>query len=424
MPLSWKRKPKPKTSQAEKRQREHINRIAWTLYESRVSQNKEIDKDNIWTTAEKIAKSPLRKALFTCNRPFIKLEKLIWEPILTWADNQALLSLLGVIGNVGLIIAVGMYIGSEKQRRDTEVLTAWQTLTSAHGQPGSGGRIQALEFLNASPRNSKYSGANWRRRAICLWICTWPNESLAGIDLSVDAIEPPGPITQEETSDKKASRTIPRRVYLYGVQLPGAYLFYANLEGTNLGAANLERANLGGFSNLKGTSFWSANLKGANLGSANLEGASLTLDNLKGAHLDAANLERAFLMRANLEGADLDGANLEGADLESSNLKGVTLKSTNLEGAINLTQQQISQAKLCGTILPPDISLDPNRDCKELGINPKTGLPESLSYDSPLEGLCQRNPKKGNRSPQQASKPQTNAPPHAHAPHADHPLTG
>ena len=163
MPLSWKRKPKPKAVPIDKRRQEQINQIAWTLYESRFSHNKTIDKRNIWITAEKIAKSPLRRALFTCNRPFIKLEKLIWEPILVWADNQALLSLLGLIGNVGLIIAVGMYIGSEKQRRDAEVLTAWQTITNAYSQPGDGGRIHALEFLNASPRNREddYPGANW-----------------------------------------------------------------------------------------------------------------------------------------------------------------------------------------------------------------------------------------------------------------------
>jgi hypothetical protein len=106
----------------------------------------------------------------------------VWEPLLRWADNQALISLLGVVGNIGILIAVVSYVGSEKQRRDAEVLNAWQTLTSAYGQSGSGGRIQALEFLNASP------GANWRRRFpwFCapLPLCTWPQESLAGIDLT------------------------------------------------------------------------------------------------------------------------------------------------------------------------------------------------------------------------------------------------
>lgn len=365
MPLSWKRKPKPETIQAEKRQRERIDRIAWTLYESRFSHNKKIDKDNIWTTAEKIAKSPVRRALFTCNRPFIKLEKLIWEPILTWADNQALLSLLGVIGNVGLIIAVGMYIGSEKQRRDTEVLTAWQTLTNAHGQSGNGGRIHALEFLNASPRNTKYDypGANWRRRAICLWICTWPSESLAGIDLSVDAIETQKPTSQEETSDEKLPKTDPRRVYLASVQLPETNLFSANFEGAYLWRANFEGAYLG-----------DANLEETYLGGVNFERARLEYASLEGAYLDSANLEGAYLWRANFEGADLGRASLKGAYLGSANFEGARLDYANLEEARSITQQQISSAKLCSTILPANISLDPNRDCKELGITPETGF--------------------------------------------------
>lgn len=31
------------------------------------------------------------------------------------------------------------------------MFAAWQTITSAHGQSGSGGRIKAIEFLNSRP---------------------------------------------------------------------------------------------------------------------------------------------------------------------------------------------------------------------------------------------------------------------------------
>lgn len=348
MPLSWKRNPKNEKIRKERRQ-EQINKIVWKLYDHQSPHNKKINKDTLWTTAEKIAKSPLRTAVFNCNRPFIKIEKFIWEPILTWADNQALLSLLGVVGNVGLIIAVGMYIGSEKQRRDTEVLTAWQTLTNAHGQPGNGGRIHALEFLNASPRNQEYDypGANWRRRASCLWICTWKPESLAGIDLSAEPINTPEPDTQETSPDDEKPNNDIRSVYLSNIQLPGADLWHANLEGADLVLANLEGADL-----------WHVNLEGAFLRQANLEGANLKFANLKG----------AFLRQANLEGTDLRQANLKGAFLGSASLEGANLRQANLEGVEVLTQEQISQAKLCNTKFPADISLDPNRDCKELGI--------------------------------------------------------
>ena len=138
-----------------------------------------------------------------------------------------------------------MYIGSEKQRRDTEVLNAWQTLTNAEDQPGSGGRIKSLEFLNASPRNKEtgYPGANWRRRASCLWICTWDAESLEGINLSAGS---------KDQSSTKDFLSDPTRIYLRKIHLPGANLRSAILENTHLEDANLQDAILD-YAHLKDT---------------------------------------------------------------------------------------------------------------------------------------------------------------------------
>lgn len=224
--------------------------IAYQLYQNRQLLNRSGDSNSDWQTAGEILAKPHKRFLFDNHTRLIRLEKTLWEPLLQWADNQALISLLGLVGNVGILIAVASYVGSEKQRREAEVLNAWQTLTSAYGQSGSGGRIQALEFLNASP------GANWRRRFpwFCAPhpLCTWPAGSLAGINLTVD----------DES-----------RVYLWGITLPRADLRLANLEGAHLGLANLEGAFLG-----------EANLEGAYLGLANLEGAYLRAANLKGAY--------------------------------------------------------------------------------------------------------------------------------------------
>lgn len=180
-------------------------------------------------------------------KPFVWMEKRIWEPLLSWGENQALISLLGLLGNLGLIIAVVSYIGLEKQRRDDQVYAAWQTITNAQGQSGNGGRILALEFLNASP------GANWRLHFpwICIsedWLCSkWKPESLDGVDLA--------------------------KAYLAGIQLPKASLVEANLEGVVL---------------------WGANLQGANLEEANLQGAKLGAANLEGVRLDETNFQGAF----------------------------------------------------------------------------------------------------------------------------------
>ncbi|MEO0534519.1 MAG: hypothetical protein AAF215_11725 [Cyanobacteria bacterium P01_A01_bin.123] len=63
-------------------------------------------------------------------RPFIWAERRL-EAVLKMLQQLALLEILSIIGNVGLIVAIAVYVGSEKQRRDAEVLNAWQTLTSS-----------------------------------------------------------------------------------------------------------------------------------------------------------------------------------------------------------------------------------------------------------------------------------------------------
>lgn len=284
MPGQWSNRSKALKRRQERRQRA-TERIAFKLYQNRLLLGSPGDEGSDWEKASQIVRNPIKTALFTSHRAWVRLEKKIGEPILAWVNDQAVLSLLGAIGNLGLILAVATYIGSEKQRRDAEVLNAWQTITSAYGQAGNGGRVQALEFLNASP------GANWRRKfpwaCAPLQLCLWPPESLAGINLTV-----PG-----ESKE---------RVYLGGINLKGAILAYANLKGANLSGANLA---------------------GANLREANLAGVRLN--------------------EANLAGADLSGANLVGANLAGANL--------------------------CRTTLPEGSNLDPNRDCKALSIDPKTG---------------------------------------------------
>jgi hypothetical protein len=295
MPLSAKPRLVPRKSRAEKQQ-ERTEQIAYKLYRNRLLLGKLGDADSDWKTAEEIVRNRLRSILFACHQPFIELEKNISEPLLTWANNQAWLSLLGIIGNVGIIIAVVTYVGSEKQRRDTEVLNAWQTITSAHGLPGIGGRIQALEFLNASP------GANWRRKFpwFCapLPLCTWPAESLDGINLAVEPMNNIVLYQQTTSPDNNDSTPKFQEVYLRGIQLP-----------------------------------------------------------------------RARLSSANLQGAILRDTNLQRTDLRDANLQEKCLWNANLQEARGITQSQLIQAKLCGTMLPDGIALDSNRDCQELGID-------------------------------------------------------
>jgi uncharacterized protein YjbI with pentapeptide repeats len=161
------------------------------------------------------------------------------------------------------------------------------------------------------------------------------------------------------------------RANLWGAYLTEADLLGADLTGATLVGANLTRAGLVG-ANLQGAFLVGANLTEADLWGAYLAGA-LMADALTRAFLKGARLEGASLDSANLTGASLAFANLTGANLDSANLTGANLNSTNLTGAVHLTPDQLALAKLCRTTLPEGITLDPNRDCEELGIDPETG---------------------------------------------------
>ncbi|MEM9809091.1 MAG: hypothetical protein AAF959_27875, partial [Cyanobacteria bacterium P01_D01_bin.56] len=74
-----------------------------------------------------------KKATHPAFKLFYKTEKRL-EKFLHWLQSLALIEIIGIVGNISIIIAVLTYVSSEKQRRDAEVLNAWQTITSAHGQ--------------------------------------------------------------------------------------------------------------------------------------------------------------------------------------------------------------------------------------------------------------------------------------------------
>ena len=405
MPWSWKRKPtssqKLPEDISEEKQRKHIERVAYELYQNRLLLGRPGDAQSDWETATKIVQSDWCTTLFAIHRPFIQLEKNVWEPLLAWANNQALLSLLGLVGNVGLIIAVATYIGSEKQRRDAEVLNAWQTLTSAHGQAGNGGRIRALEFLNASP------GANWRRRFpwFCAPhpICVWPSESLAGVNLSVESEDTVGNEAESTSAEEGGTKYIGQeggsadgtqgrggigRVYLSLIQLPGAHLATANFQGADLAAVNFQDANLR---------------------FANLQDSFLIWANLQGADLRGANLQNSFLEIANLQGADLRGANLRDANLATTNLRDANLATTNLRDAIflgtdlrstrYLRQEDLnsdSPPLICNSPLPPGIKIKDgkDRDCDQMVSALLEHFPDAFGSLENAEAFVKRHRKK------------------------------
>ena len=349
-----------------------------------VKQKTKIPKETLRRMGMYIPPQELEKKVHPVLWPLWWAEKRL-ERLLGLLQRLALLEILGIIGNVGILFAVVAYIGTEKQRRDAEVFNAWQTITGAYGQSGNGGRIQALEFLNASPANreGQYPGANWRRRSVCFWICTWPAASLEGIDLSVSLEEKGAYLRAVQLRRARLGEADLQNADLGGANFEGAELGDVNLAGANLSAANFEEAYLGDANligasllsaNLANINFVGANLQKANLSGTNLHGADLSKANLQGANLANATLTEADLQWADLSGADLEGADLSGVILDFADFDGTNLHKTDLQGiylyisnsGYTYISADIEKAIFCETILPDGIDIDPNRDCQKI----------------------------------------------------------
>ncbi|NEO89028.1 MAG: pentapeptide repeat-containing protein [Moorea sp. SIO3G5] len=308
-----------------------VQEIAYQLYQNRLLVKGEGDAEQDWHKAEQIVKNPLKLALFKCHQPFISIEKKFLEPVLDYLNRLALLEILGLVGNLSLLVGVIVFLAGEQDRRNAEVYQAWQVVTAAYDQAGSGGRKEALEFLNSEPRRIPWFWLTWRRQ-------------------SLEGLEAP-------------------KAYLRGVQLSDAELVNANLQQANLFAANLQKANLYAAklqkadlskANLKDARLYRANLQGASLSEAQLQKARLYRANLQQAILDAANLHNASLLVTNLQQsyleeanlqkailfkADLSGADLSGADLQKARLSRTNLQEADLSGA-NLKETDLSRANL------------------------------------------------------------------------------
>lgn len=130
-----------------------------------------------------------------------------------------------------------------------------------------------------------------------------------------------------------------------------------SLRGVNLSGAKLNNANLSGV-DLKGADFSSSFTYQTIFNNADLTNANLSDAILINASFSYANLTGAKLLHANLTGANFDGANLTGVDLSYT-----YLDRSDLRYAQNLTKEQLNNAKMCETLLPEGINLDPNRHC-------------------------------------------------------------
>ena len=166
-------------------------------------------------------------------------------------SNWKFIEVLEYLGSFGVLIAVIFYFAETGDRLKQKHYQAWQVINSAQGKGGNGGRMEALEELNAD------------------------GVPLVGVDLSP--------------------------AFLQGVRLRKANLARSNFDGADAREAEMEGARME-----------NASLRSANFRGAKLERVSLRGSTLDGADLTGAELSGADLTGTSLEDADLRDVNLEG----------------------------------------------------------------------------------------------------------------
>jgi hypothetical protein len=183
-------------------------------------------------------------------------------------SRWAFLEVLEYLGILSVLFGVIFYYSESGDRRKQKHYQAWQVINTAQGKGGSGGRLEALQELNAD------------------------GVPLVGVDTS--------------------------SAFLQGVRLPQANLARADFSAVDARDSILERSNLQ-YAVLQSGNFRRSNLRHANLQDADLEDADLVGADLSGANLSGTNLKNADLRNCDLRGITWRGIKEIGA----ANLHGV-----------------------------------------------------------------------------------------------------
>jgi hypothetical protein len=175
----------------------------------------------------------------------------LWEWLAYLLSNWSFLEVLEYLGSFSILIGVIFWFAESGDRVQQRHYQAWQVINTAQGRGGNGGRIEALEELNAD------------------------HIALTGVDAS--------------------------SAFLQNLRLA-----QANLIRANFSAADLRDSDLTG-SDLTWANLRSANFRNARLGRVVFEHAELGDADLSGADLASARFAGADLSNADLRGADLRG---------------------------------------------------------------------------------------------------------------------
>jgi hypothetical protein len=199
--------------------------------------------------------------------PFVAFEWM-WEWIAYALSNWTFLEVLDYLETFSVLIAVIFYFSESGDRVKQRHYQAWQVVNTSQGKGGSGGRIEALQELNAD------------------------RVPLVGVDVS--------------------------GAFLQGVRLEKARLLRANFSAADVRDGKFPSAD---FSN---ASLRSTNFRRSNLEQVSFQGANLDESDLTGAMLSEADLTDASLADADLSNTDLRGVRWEHiASVKNANIFGV-----------------------------------------------------------------------------------------------------
>lgn len=199
--------------------------------------------------------------------PFVAVEW-IWEWIAYALSNWTFLEVLDYLETFSVLVAVIFYFSESGARVKQRHYQAWQVVNTSQGKGGSGGRIDALQELNAD------------------------RVDLVGVDVS--------------------------GAYLQGIRLEKARLVRANFSAADVREGTLQSADL------TDADLRSANFRGGNFSQATLRNADFDESDLTGADLAGADLNGASFVDADLTNCDLRGARWEHiASVKNANIFGV-----------------------------------------------------------------------------------------------------
>jgi hypothetical protein len=199
--------------------------------------------------------------------PFRAFEWL-WEWVAYGLSRWSFLAVLEYLGSFSVLVGVIFYFSESGDRIKQRHYQAWQVINTAQGKGGSGGRIEALQELNAD------------------------GVPLVGVDVS--------------------------SAFLQGVRLERANLLRSDLSAADLRGSHLMSSDLT-FADLH-----DANLRGSNLSNASFSNADMKDVDLVGSNLAGANLDHADLTSADLRSANLSGVKWkEIRSIKSANVAGV-----------------------------------------------------------------------------------------------------